>query len=140
MEGTIMKLKELLAKGYGDVMDLNCAEKMVYGANWAYDLKLSPEALKLSAGFGGGMGVEDICGAVTGAIMVLSHLYVKQNSHESKRIKELEGEFIASFNNELGFTDCKSLKEKYRNDKVKCNPIIFKAAEILDAMVEREGL
>lgn len=135
-----MKLKELLAKGYGDVMDLNCAEKMVYGANWAYDLKLSPEALKLSAGFGGGMGVEDICGAVTGAIMVLSHLYVKQNSHESKRIKELEGEFIASFNKELGFTDCKNLKAKYRNEEVKCNPIIFKAAEILDAIVEREGL
>ena len=81
-----MKLKELLVKGYGNTMDLNCAEKIVYGANWAYDLKLAPESLKLSAGFGVGMGVESVCGALTGAIMVLSHLYVKQNSHESTRM------------------------------------------------------
>jgi len=140
MEGIFMKLKELLAKGYGNTMDLNCAEKMVYGANWAYDLKLAPESLKLSAGFGGGMGVESVCGALTGAIMVLSHLYVKQNSHESTRIKELESEFINAFQKELGFSDCKNLKATYRNDEVKCNPIIFKAAEILDAIVEREGL
>ena len=135
-----MKLKELLAKGYGNTRDLNCAEKMVYGANWAYDLKLAPESLKLSAGFGGGMGVESVCGALTGAIMVLSHLYVRQNSHESTRIKELEGEFISAFQKELGFSDCKNLKATYRNDEVKCNPIIFKAAEILDTIVEREGL
>lgn len=135
-----MKLKELLEKGYGDVMDLNCAEKIVYGANWAYDLKLPWEALKLSAGFGGGMGVEGICGAATGAIMVLSHLYVKRNAHESTRIKEIEAEFLARFQEELEFTDCKNLKAKYRHGEGKCNPIIFKAAEILDALVEREGL
>ena len=80
-------LLELLEKGFGNDIDLNCAEKMLYGANWAYDLKLTPEALKLAAGFGGGMGVESICGAITGGIMVLSHLYVKQRSHESNRIK-----------------------------------------------------
>ena len=86
------------------------------------------------------MGVESVCGALTGAIMVLSHLYVKQNSHESTRIKELESEFINAFQKELGFSDCKNLKATYRNDEVKCNPIIFKAAEILDTIVEREGL
>ncbi len=135
-----MKLQELLENGYGDVMGLNCAEKIVYGASWAYDLKLPPVALKLSAGFGGGMGVEGICGAATGAIMVLSHLYVNQNAHESTRIKELGKEFLASLQEELEFTDCKNLKAKYRHGKGKCNPIIFKAAEILDAIVEREGL
>ena len=47
-------LLALLQKGFGNDTDLNCAEKMLYGANWAYDLKLPPEALKLAAGFGGG--------------------------------------------------------------------------------------
>ena len=29
-------LLELLQKGYGKAMNLNCAEKILYGANWAY--------------------------------------------------------------------------------------------------------
>ena len=132
-------LLDLLQKGFGNDTDLNCAEKMLYGANWADDLKLPPEALKLAAGFGGGMGVESTCGAITGGIMVLSHLYVKQRAHECGRIKELEGEFIETFKNEMGCIDCKCLKEKYRNDEIKCNLVIFKAAEILDRIVAREG-
>ena len=89
-------LKELLEQGFGKDLDLNCAEKIVYGANLAYDLNLSPEAMKLSAGFGGGMGVESECGTISGAVMVLSHLYVKHNAHESVRIKELTSEFLSS--------------------------------------------
>lgn len=134
-------LVDLLKKGYGNDMDLNCAEKIFYGANWAYDLKLSPETLKLAAGFGGGMGVGSVCGTVSGAILVLTHLYVKQYGHESGRIKALETEFIEKFRAELGgHMECTPLKVAYRNDEVKCNPIIFKAAEILDGIVIREGL
>lgn len=133
-------LVELLSDGYGKAMDLNCAEKILYGANWAYDLKLSPESLKLSAGFGGGMGVGSICGAISGAIMVLSHLYVTRNSHQNVRIKELEKEFITKFNSFYVCTDCTTLKEKYVDDtEVGCYYIILKAAEILDEIVEREG-
>ena len=90
-------LLSLLQKGFGNDTDLNCAEKILYGASWAYNLKLSPEALKLAAGFGGGMGVESTCGAITGGVMVLSHLYVEQRAHESGRIKVLTGEFIETF-------------------------------------------
>ncbi len=132
-------LKELLEQGFGNDLDLNCAEKIVYGANWAYDLKLSPQALKLAAGFGGGMGVEAVCGTLSGGVMVLSHLYVKRNAHESERIKELESEFISTFQKEMGCIDCCNLKSKYRNETDKCNKVIFKAAEILDKIVLREG-
>lgn len=131
-------LLALLEKGFGNDLNLNCAEKILYGANWAYDLKLCPEALKLAAGFGGGMGVESTCGAVTGAIMVLSHLYVKQYAHESNRIKVLTAEFIEAYEKEMGSIECKNLKAKYRNEQSKCNLVIFKAAEILDEMVARE--
>lgn len=134
-----MKLKDLLEKGYGNTMDLNCAEKIVSGANWAYDLQLPPIAVKLSAGFGGGMGIEGVCGAASGVVMVLSHLYVKQIAHESTKIKDLEREFFTRFYEELEFIDCKNLKAKYRQDDGNCNFIIFKAAEILDSIVEREG-
>ena len=130
-------LLKLLQDGFGSAMDLNCAEKILYGANWAYDMKLPAEALKLAAGFGGGMGVESSCGVITGGVMVLSSLYVKRNGHESGRIKALENE---TFTKEMGAIDCAALKAKYRNDEIKCNLIIFKAGEILDRMVEREGL
>lgn len=80
-------LLKLLQDGFGNAMDLNCAEKILYGANWAYDMKLPAEALKLAAGFGGGMGIESSCGVITGGVMVLSSLYVKRNGHESGRIK-----------------------------------------------------
>ena len=69
-------LLKLLQDGFGSAMDLNCAEKILYGANWAYNMKLPGEALKLAAGFGGGMGVESSCGVITGGVMVLSSLYV----------------------------------------------------------------
>lgn len=119
-------LLKLLQDGFGSAMDLNCAEKILYGANWAYNMKLPAEALKLAAGFGG--------------VMVLSSLYVKRNGHESGRIKALEKEFIETFIKEMGTIDCSVLKAKYRNDEIKCNLVIFKAGEILDRMVEREGL
>ena len=133
-------LKELLEKGFGNDLDLNCAEKILYGANWAYDLKLTPQALKLAAGFGGGLGVEAICGTLSGGVMVLRHLYVHRNGHESGRIKALETEFISTFQAEMDCTDCHNLKAKYRNEQDKCNKIIYKAAEILDKIVAREGL
>jgi len=132
------KLEALLRAGFGNDLDLNCAEKVLYGANWAYDLKLAPETLKLAAGFGGGMGIESSCGAMTGAIMVLSHLYVKRNSHESERIKEVETQFIAAFAKELGAMDCKALKAAHRTEQEKCNKIIFTAGKLLDELVARE--
>ena len=132
-------LKELLEHGFGCDLDLNCAEKIVYGANHVYNMGLSPQALKLAAGFGGGMGIESVCGTLTGGVMVLSNLYVKRNAHESERIKELESEFITSFYKEMGCTDCHNLKAKYREETEGCNQIIFKAAEILDRIVAREG-
>lgn len=125
-------LLKLLQDGFGSAMDLNCAEKILYGANWAYNMKLPCEALKLAAGFGGGMGVESSCGVITGGVMVLSSLYVSRNGHESGRIKALEKEFIETFTKEMGTIDCSDLKAKYRNDEIKCNLVIFKAGEILD--------
>ena len=50
-------LKELLETGYGVKEDLNCAEKILYGANRAYQLGFDRDDLKVAAGFGGGMAL-----------------------------------------------------------------------------------
>ena len=137
-------LKELIESGFGNHMNLCCSEKILYAANWAYDLKLSPDALKMSSGFGGGMGMGFVCGGITGGIMALSAIYVKRNNHESARIKELEKEYIEKFTAALGSAHCKDLKVAHPPVAPKriCNLdfILITAAGILDEIVEREGL
>lgn len=70
-------LADLIDKGFGKDQDLNCAEKILWGANQAYGLGLDHEALKLASGFGGGMGIGSLCGAVASSVMTLSKLYVQ---------------------------------------------------------------
>jgi C_GCAxxG_C_C family probable redox protein len=70
-------------------------------------------ALKLAAGFGGGMGrMAGTCGAVTGAFMVLGLKY-GATSPDDKQAKELTyekvREFAARFNEKNGSLDCREL-------------------------------
>lgn len=133
------KLYDLLSSGYGMEEDFNCAEKILYGANTAYQFNLPTEGLKLAAGFGGGMGIEDTCGVITGAVMVLSHLFVKEVAHESTLIKEKTSLFIDRFREEMTSINCYKLKELYRTEELKCSSIILKSAEVLDRMISEEG-
>lgn len=133
-------LTELIRQGFGEKEDLNCAEKILQGANVAYDLGLDKEALKLAAGFGGGMAIEDKCGALTASIMVLGKLFVKNNAHESTRIKELTKELFDEYKKEMGTIDCAPLKEQYRTEALKCKNVILAASEVLDRIVKRELL
>jgi len=133
-------LVELISKGYGNDEDLNCAEKILRGANQSYNLGLDLKAFKLAAGFGGGMGIGSVCGAVTASIMVLGELFVKEKAHEGTKIKELTQEFIGRYQTEMGDYLCDPLKAKYRTEELKCHVILLKAAEILDEIVQREGL
>lgn len=132
-------LAHLVREGFGEKEDLNCAEKILYGANEAYHLGLEKESLKLAAGFGGGMGIENVCGALTAGVMVLSKLFVVNRAHESSRIKDLSKEFFAAYAAAMGEIDCEDLKKNYRTEKEKCYVVILKAAEILDTIVAREA-
>ncbi len=118
--------------------DWNCAEHILIGADRVYGLNLDPAAYKLAAGFGGGMAVGDICGALTGAVMALGMLFVKERAHEGDKIKTLTTELIERYRNKMSEVDCFPLKEKYRTDELKCRGIILEAASILDDIVARE--
>jgi C_GCAxxG_C_C family probable redox protein len=131
-------LKELIEQGFYPKEDLNCAETILYGANQVYGLGLSKGCLRLSAAFGGGMGVENVCGVVTASLMVLGFLFVEEHAHQSPEIKDLCKELFNRYTKELGNFDCKPLKDKYRTEDKKCYDIILKGAEILDHIVIRE--
>jgi C_GCAxxG_C_C family probable redox protein len=83
----------------------NCSQAVV-GA-WADELGLSTDcAFKISSGFGGGMGrMREVCGAVTGAFMVLGLRYStgQPDAQSKKEIYELIQRFAARFKEENGF-------------------------------------
>ena len=133
-------LEKLLSEDFGTTEDYNCAEKIVYGANKVYNLGLDKNALKLSAGFGGGMGIESVCGALTGSIIVLSSLYVKDIAHESDKIKQLTQQILASYQKEMGSINCDALKDRYRTPELKCQKVILAAAKILDNIIAQEKI
>jgi len=108
-------------------------------------------ALKLAAGFGGGMGVADTCGAVTGAIMVIG---LKHGSAEaadsasSSRTQQAVAEFMRRFKARNGSLVCKELLQcdigtpegaaRAQRDglyKTRCPLFVRSAAEILTEMV-----
>lgn len=133
-------LHELLKSGFGLQEDYNCAERIVYGANEAYHLGLDKNALRLAAGFGGGMGFGDACGVLTGAIMVLGRLAVVQRAHESDTIKILSKRLHDRFMERFQQLDCGDLKGKYAVPGKGCWELLMAAGEILDDIVEEEGL
>lgn len=126
------KLADLIAAGFGQKEDYNCAEKIIYGANVAYGLGLNKEACKLAAGFGAGFGIEHTCGTLAAGVMVLSHLYVKERAHEGDCIPQKSDAFLHGFERKMGSMMCNKLKEKYRTEEKKCYDVIYAAAEMLD--------
>ena len=118
--------------------DLNCAETMLYAANDEYKLGLDKNALKMAAGFGAGMYIGTVCGALSGGIMVISRLFVNDRAHISPDLKELVEEFLRRYCNKMGDINCSYLKEHHHNKEVRCLNVIKEAGIILDDIVKRE--
>lgn len=131
-------LLEKVRKYYDKSYDLNCAETIVYAANEEYGLNLSKETIKTMAAFGGGMGVESVCGAITGALAIIGIMFTNERAHESDINKILAQEFFAKFHEKLGTDNCKELKANYRNDEIRCSKMLEVSAEILDEIIIRE--
>lgn len=126
---------------------LNCAQSVLL--SYASELNLDEmTALRIAAGFGGGMAMAETCGAVTGAYMVLG---LKVQS-EGKTIQEIKTETKVAVKkfNELfiakhGSLKCKKLlgvdiatpegsaeaNERNLFDTV-CADLVASAAEILE--------
>jgi C_GCAxxG_C_C family probable redox protein len=83
-----MKKSQLAVENF---KTLNCAQSVLMC--FAEELNLDEmTALKISAGFGGGMAMAETCGAVTGAYMVLG---LKSQS-EGKTVQEIKASAKAS--------------------------------------------
>ncbi len=133
-----MIYSELVRNDYMQKHDLNCAETMLRAANEAYDIGLSEEALRAAEAFGGGMGREGACGAMTGALMALGIMRGSGKSHQDPRLGELRDEFVQRFEQRFGSTECAAVKARHRDPVKNCQVVVEGAAEILEDVLERE--
>ncbi len=131
-------LKEIALKYYHKDYDYNCAETILHAADEVYSMNLSKETFKVMAPFGGGLGVEDICGALTGAAAAIGILFTNERGHESPKARELTIKLVNSFKSKLGTYNCKILKERYKSEDQRCSIMIAVAAETLEEIIEEE--
>ncbi len=131
-------LYDIVAARLNEREDLNCAETILHAADRAYNLGLPRSALKLAAGFGGGMGVESTCGVLTGASMVFSAMFVRERGHESDRVKHLNSELFERLRGTFGHIDCAPIKVRWRDETDGCLPVMLEAARVLQEIIDRE--
>ena len=102
MDKSVNKFKE----GY------NCAQSVLFA--YGEDLGMSSDlAMKIATGFGGGMGRnQEVCGAVTGALMVIGLVYgrgIEESKDKQENTYSKVQTFFDSFVKEFGTVNCKEL-------------------------------
>ena len=112
----------------------------VYAKEYGMDYEM---ALKVSQGFGGGMGgMRGECGAATGAYMVISLIYGRTKAEDGEsRLKtfSLVKKFNKRFREIYQTSVCKELLEgKSGNHYDMCSDYVKSACEILEELLEEE--
>ena len=132
----------------------NCAQAVF--ATYAEEFGIErTSALKLSCGFGAGMGRrQEVCGAVSGAILLIGAKYGKTirednaaNDLTYKLVRELSEKFIAKH----GSSSCKELlgcnlltpegQQFYKENNfrdLKCATYVHDAAELAETMLMKD--
>lgn len=109
-------------------------------------------AIRLSAGFGGGMGMGSVCGTVTGAIMAIGLKYGGTDAPKKEQTAKLVKEFINRFKARHPSLNCRDLlgcdpntpegrqtiKEKNLRVTI-CQGVVSTAAQTLKAILAENG-
>ncbi|MGC9373048.1 MAG: C-GCAxxG-C-C family (seleno)protein [Thermovirgaceae bacterium] len=123
------------ARHYYEECDMNCAETIFAAADDEYALLDGKEARKLMAGFGGGAGIEHLCGALSGAVAAIGAALTEDRAHRSPRVKETCREFLTRWESSRGPLLCARIKERYREEDENCLNVVMMAAELLEEVL-----
>ena len=115
----------------------NCAESMIRAGNEYYGLGLNDKDMNMLAGFGGGLQVGDVCGALTGAICVISSKYVETKAHDTAILKPLTVKLIKAFQTEFGSRLCMQIKPKSYDTRLHCQNTVGVAASVLEQVIQQ---
>lgn len=136
---------------FGD--GFNCSQAVLgsYSQDFGLD---SGQAAKVATGFGGGMHIDSVCGAVTGAFMVLGLKYgnaVAEDQEAKVKTYEKVVEFTGRFKDRNDSVMCKDLlgcditspegMSKAKENKLfgsVCPRMIRDAIEILEEMLAKD--
>ena len=142
-----MTLEKATARLFEDNFD--CAQTVF--AHFAEELDLDEEtALKIAAGFGGGMHLGDMCGCVTGGLMVLGLKYGWNEEGDAvgrDLMNRKAQEYERRFRERLGGLRCRELLEAdvstsegkmLAAERIpdRCPGFVAAATEILEEMLE----
>lgn len=144
-----IKAAELFLRGY------NCAQAVTVA--FSDVTGLTPEfSAKMASSFGGGMGrMREVCGAVSGMLMVAGLLYGYDGPETGKPKMEhyaLVQELAARFREEAGSIVCREILKDPPSDpnptprtaefyaKRPCARLVILAAQILDRYIEENPL
>ncbi len=129
--------KIILAKNCGELLDAgyHCSEAMLVGIA-SLLTPLHPQAIKASTGFAGGIGSskKQLCGALTGGVMVIGCLYGRtEPKANDEKCQQLCTEFQKRFQDEFGCVQCAELKANWigKPGQERCVQLVEKAASLL---------
>ena len=91
-------------------MGYNCAESIIRAGNEVYGLDLHDRDMKMTAAFGGGFQIGDVCGALCGAACVVSARYVETKAHDCSFLRTLTQKLVIAFQNKMGSRLCAKIK------------------------------
>ncbi len=139
------KAKELFLKGY------NCSQA-VFAAFCDVTGMDEETALKISSSFGGGLGrMREVCGAMSGAAMVLGILYGNTDPEKKEEHYIVVRNFADKFKEKCGSLICRELLELKPGENCGATPdartaeyykkrpcafIVVTAAELLDDYIK----
>lgn len=146
----VQKAEQLFTQGYNCAQAIACAFCDITGLSEAL-------SARLASSFGGGLGrMREVCGAVSGAAMVLGVVYGCSDPEDREAKKAhyaLVQDFARRFKEQNGSIICRELlagvtvtsgsEPEARTDhyykKRPCRELVGKAAEILDQMLFEKG-
>lgn len=127
-------LKEVAVQYYRQ--GYNCSESIIRAGNDVYNLGLHDKDMMMTAAFGGGFQIGDVCGALCGAACVVSSRYVSTKAHDCEDLRPLTQDLVIAFQKRMGSRLCAQIKPVFHTPELKCEPTVSVSAEVLEAVLE----
>jgi len=132
------KIKRDIMTRAGEMLDgdWHCSEALLAAVGEHYLKDVSPEMVRMSTPFAGGVGCThaELCGALTGGLMVIGGLYGRAEAGvNDDECQKLAAEYRARFLKEFGTLKCQDLKDNWvrREGQESCRALVERAAGVL---------
>jgi len=121
----------------------HCSEAILLAVGEGCLPEVDPLALRIATPFAGGIGGGhmEVCGALSGGIMLIGALYGRSDAlTNDDHCLAQAAEFRERFLREFGFTTCQALKDNWvgQPGQESCKELTARAAEILIDLLEAE--